>query len=122
MRRSMIPLLTASFIALGCGASYPVPTQSLSDAQSAVRSASELGAANEPKAQLHLQLAQEQITQANAAMKDGDNARADALLMRARADAELAIALTRDQGARTAAQKAVDQSNSQRSTNQGVSQ
>jgi hypothetical protein len=122
MRRSMIPLLTASFIALGCGASYPVPTQSLADAQSAVRSASELGAANEPKAQLHLQLAQEQITQANAAMKDGDNARADALLMRARADAELAIALTRDQGARTAAQKAVDQSNSQRSTNQGVSQ
>jgi hypothetical protein len=73
---------------------------------------------------LHLQLAHEQIAQASAAMKDGDNARADALLLRAKADAELAIALTKDQSATTEAQKAVDQSNSQRSinANQGASQ
>jgi hypothetical protein len=124
MHRSMIPILTASFIALGCGGTYPVPTQGLADAQSAERSATELGAANQPKAQLHLQLAQEQIDKATAAMKEGDNARADALLMRARSDAELAIALTRDQGAKTEALKAVDQSNSQRSINasQGASQ
>ena len=124
MHRSMIPILTASLIALGCGGTYPVPTQGLADAQSAERSATELGAANQPKAQLHLQLAQEQINKATAAMKEGDNARADALLMRARSDAELAIALTRDQGAKTEASKAVDQSNSQRSINasQGASQ
>jgi hypothetical protein len=124
MHRSLIPVLTMSLAALGCAASYPVPTQSLADAQSAERSASELGAASQPKAQLHLQLAHEQIAQASAAMKDGDNARADALLLRARSDAELAIALTRDQGAKTEAQKAVDQSNSQRSinANQGASQ
>jgi hypothetical protein len=124
MHRSMIPILTASFIVLGCGGTYPVPTQGLADAQSAERSATELGAANQPKAQLHLQLAQEQIDKATAAMKEGDNARADALLMRARSDAELAIALTRDQGAKTEALKAVDQSNSQRSINasQGASQ
>ena len=124
MQRSLIPVLAVSLVTLGCAATYPVPTQSLADAQSAERSASELGAASQPKAQLHLQLAHEQIAQASAAMKDGDNARADALLLRARSDAELAIALTRDQGAKTEAQKAVDQSNTQRSVNanQGASQ
>lgn len=124
MYRSLIPVLTMSLVTLGCATAYPVPTQSLADAQSAERSASELGAASQPKAQLHLQLAHEQIAQASAAMKDGDNARADALLLRARSDAELAIALTRDQGAKTEAQKAVDQSNTQRSVNanQGASQ
>jgi hypothetical protein len=57
-------------------------------------------------------------------MRDGDNGRADALLLRARSDAELAIALTRDQSAKTEAQKATEQSNTQRSTNanQGAAQ
>jgi PBP1b-binding outer membrane lipoprotein LpoB len=117
MQRSIISVtLTASWLALGC-ASYPAPTQHLADAQSAERSAVELGAPNEPKAQLHLALAREQIGQATVAMKDGDNERADALLLRARSDAELAIALTRDKSAKTEARKAVDQSNTQRSTN-----
>jgi len=125
MHTSIILLtLTASWFALGCGGSYPVPTQNLAEAKSAERSAVELGAANQPKAQLHLELAREQIAQASAAMKDGDNGRADALLLRARSDAELAIALTRDQSAKTDAQKATEQSNAQRSTNanQGAAQ
>ena len=124
MHRSMTTVLAASFVALGCGASFPVPAQPLADAESAERSATELGAANQPKAQLHLQLAREQITRASAAMKDGDNERADYLLRRARSDAELAIALTRDQSAKTDSQKATDQSNAQRVTNanQGAAQ
>ena len=115
--------LTATWLALGC-ASFPVPTQHLADAQAAERSAAELGAANQPKAQLHLALAREQMGQASVAMKDGDNGRADALLLRARSDAELAIALTRDQSAKTDAQKATDQSNAQKTTNanQGAAQ
>jgi hypothetical protein len=123
MHTSIIPLTLAAFW-LGCGASLPVPAQDLAEAQSAERSAVELGAANQPKAQLHLQLAREQIALANAAMRDGDNGRADALLLRARSDAELAIALTRDQSAKTEAQKATEQSNTQRSTNanQGAAQ
>ncbi len=122
MHRSMIPLFAASLVTLGCAASYPVPAQSLADAQSAERSASELGAASNPRAQLFLQLAHEEITKAGVAMKDGDNERADSLLLRARADAELAIAMTREQGARTEAQKAMDQANAQQTTNvnQGV--
>jgi hypothetical protein len=120
----MIPILAASLVTMGCAASFPTPTQSLADAQSAERSASELGAASQPKAQLHLQLAHEQIAQASAAMKDGDNERAGGLLLRARSDAELAIALTRDQTARTGAQQAVVQSSVQQTTNvnQGAAQ
>jgi hypothetical protein len=114
-----------ALVALGCGGSYPVPTQDLANAQSATRSAAEIGADNQPKAQLHLSLARDQIAQANAAMKDGDNERASSLLVRARADAELAIAMTRNQGAKVQSQSATDQSNAQRTTNvnqQGAAQ
>ncbi len=117
MHRSLTAIIGASFIALGCGGTYPVPTQPLADAQSAERSATELGAASQPRAQLHLQLAHEQIVQANAAMKDGDNQRAESLLVRARSYAELAIALTRDQAAKTDATKATVQSNAQQTVN-----
>lgn len=130
MNRSMIPLLTASLVSAaamataGCAASFPTPTQSLADAQSAERSAAELGAASQPTAQLHLQLAHEEIAQASAAIKDGDNERANGLLLRARSDAELAIALTRDQSAKTGAQQAAVQSSTQQTTNanQGAAQ
>ncbi len=88
MHGSMIPVFAACLVTAGCASSFPTPTQSLADAQSAERSASELGAADQPKAQLHLQLAHEQIAQANAAIKNGDNERAGGLLLRARADAE----------------------------------
>lgn len=124
MHRSLFPILAASVVTIGCAASFPTPTQSLADAQSAERSAAELGAGTQPKAQLHLQLAQEQIAKATVAMKDGDNERANGLLMRARADAELAIALTRDQSAAVAAQKATVQANAQQTVNanQGATQ
>ena len=117
MHTSMLVLLAASSVALGCAGTFPAPTQRLADAESAERSAAELGAASQPRAQLHLQLAHEQIARASAAMKDGDNQRADGLLIGASSDAELAIALTRDQSAKTEAQKAVVQSNAQRTTN-----
>lgn len=117
MHRTLIPSIAAACFVAGCGASYPVPTQQLADTESAERSAAELGAASEPKAQLHLQLAQEQLTQANVAIAGGDNARANVLLTRARSDAELAIALTREGTAKAAAQAAIDQANVQKATN-----
>jgi hypothetical protein len=104
-------------LACGCGINYAVPSQQLADAQSAERSATELGAASEPNAQLHLQMAHEQIVAANAAIRDGDNETATRLLSRARADAELSIALTREATAKTETQKAFTQSNNQRVTN-----
>jgi hypothetical protein len=117
MKLGTLLLGTTSLLMVGCGASYAAPSQHLADAQSAERSAIELGAANQPQAQLHLQLAHEQILAANVAIRDGDNERADRLLARAKSDAELAIALTREQGAKVQAQGATTQSNNQRITN-----
>jgi PBP1b-binding outer membrane lipoprotein LpoB len=110
--------LMAPFLA-ACGASFPAPTQRLADAQSAERSALELGANNEPVAQLSMKLAQEQIALAKKAIADGENKRADGLLIRAKADAELAIAQAREKNAKIEVQKAVDDSAAQKATNVG---
>jgi len=109
----MAPLVGA------CGASYAPPTQRLADAQSAERSAGELGANGVPAAQLSLKLATEQIAQAQKAMKEGDNVRADSLLIRAKADAELAIAQAREKGAKLESDKATQDSDAQKATNVG---
>jgi hypothetical protein len=104
-------------LTLGCAGNHPPPTQQMADVQSANRSATELGAQSNPKAQLHLKLAQEQLERAKVAMQQDDNQTAEWLLRRAKADAELAVALTRDASAQTQASKALDQSNAERSTN-----
>jgi hypothetical protein len=102
---------------LACGASFPVPTQHMADAESAHRSALELGAANQPAADLHVKLAEEQMAQAKTHINDGDNRGADSLLIRSKADSELALALAREQNASVGVQKATDQSNSTAETN-----
>ncbi|MGO8994589.1 MAG: DUF4398 domain-containing protein [Polyangiaceae bacterium] len=103
--------------ALGCGASFPIPTQHLADAESAHRSALELGAANQPVAKLHVKLAEDQMSKAKTLMSDGDNKEADSLLIRSKADSELALALAREQAARVDVQRASAQSNSTDITN-----
>ncbi len=120
MYKSIVSVMVGAPLLWGaCGASFPAPTQRMADAQSAERSARELGAYDEPKAQLSLKLAQEQIAQAKVAMNDGENKRADSLLIRAKADAELAVAQTRERGARLEGQEAVDDSAAQKATNAG---
>ena len=102
-----------------CGGSIPPPTQRLADAQSAERSARELGAERVPAAQLSLKLAQEQIADAKTAMANEENRRAESLLIRAKADAELALAQTRETGAKVQGQEAVEDSAEQKATNVG---
>lgn len=93
---------------LGC-ASTPVPADRMAQSQASLRAAEEVGAKNVPPAALHLQLAQEQMEQGKQLIKNGDNERARFVLLRAEADAELAVALAREQSMRDAAQKAVAQ-------------
>jgi len=94
-------ILTTSFIAgvglmaVACG-SAPQPTERLATAQAAVRAAKEVGAKDVPQAQLHTQLAEEQVQQAQKMIENGDNERAEMVLRRATADAELAVALARE--------------------------
>ena len=117
MKTRIYTAASTLLLALGCAGTYPPPTQQLADVQSANRSATELGAQSNPNAQLHLKLAEEQLNQAKLAMQQDDNQNAERLLTRAKADAELAVALTRDASAQKLAGTATDQSNAERSNN-----
>jgi hypothetical protein len=117
MNKLITALIATSGLALGCGASQPPPTQQLADVQSATRAAEELGATREPQAQLHLKLAEEQMAKAKLAMDKEDNPRAESILARAKADAELAVALMHLENAKQTSAKADDQANSQTSLN-----
>ncbi|OJY24719.1 MAG: hypothetical protein BGO98_18995 [Myxococcales bacterium 68-20] len=100
------PLIAAALLLVACGSSLPPPSDRLASAEAAARSARELGAEKEPKAQLHLKLASEQIDQAKKLMADGDNKRADLILQRANSDAELAVMLAKENTAKAAADEA----------------
>jgi len=110
-----LPAILGLLVALStaaCGGGMPPPSDRLASAEAAARSATELGASKEPKAALHLKLAQEQIDQAKNLMKDGDNRRADLILQRAGSDAELAVMLAKENNASAEAQKAKERVNS----------
>lgn len=117
--RRLFPLILASPAAFGCAGSFPEPTQRLADAQAAERSARELGADDQPKAQLSLQLAQDQIALAEKAIEDREHEQADSLLIRAQADAELAMAQTRESNAQASRAGAVEDSTKQKNVNEG---
>jgi len=120
MNKAILSLITAAPIVWGaCAATVPPPVQRMADAESAQRSARELGANNEPSAQLSLKLADEQIAEARAAIKAGENQRAEGLLIRAKADAELAIAKAREKNAQVAGKDAVTDAAAQKATNVG---
>ena len=97
MRTTFLSAL--GLLAIGC-ASHPAPTQQVASSLAAVRGAEEAGALQVPEAALHMKLAEEQLQQAQALMSDGDNQRAEDLAVRAYQDAELAIALARENEAR----------------------
>ncbi len=107
MSRS-IPWLAAIALATGC-ASYPVPVQRLADAEGTSRAAQQNGAEAIPQAQLHLRLAREGIASAQALIANGENRRADYVLIRAQTDAELALAESKEQIARSEARATLDQ-------------
>jgi uncharacterized protein DUF4398 len=115
-RKSSLLMVTLPLLG-ACGASLPPPTQRLADAQSSERSAREVGANDVASAQLSLKLANDQIALAQKAMADGDNERADMLLVRAKADSELALAQAREKKAATEHKEAIADSADQKTTN-----
>jgi hypothetical protein len=119
MHKPILSLAGAVAFVAACGGSFPPPTQRLADAQSVERSAREMGANEAPAAQLSLKNTQDQITQAQKAMAAGDNERADALLIRAKADGELALAQAREKMAHADRKEAVEDSIDQKATNAG---
>jgi hypothetical protein len=87
-------------------ASYPTPTGRMADAVATTKTAQDEGAQTNPRAQLHLKLANDQIEQAKRLIADGDEKRADFVLVRAKADADLALVEAREATAQRQAQAA----------------
>lgn len=98
MRTMLLSALGALAVS-GC-ASHPAPTSQIASSLAAVRGAEEAGALEVPEAALHVKLAQEQIEQAQSRMSSNDNERAEGLAVRAYQDAELAIAIARENAAK----------------------
>ena len=109
MTRTICALGAVLAVASVSCASRQPPTDNLANAIAAVRGAREAGAGDEPKAALQLKLAEEQVSQARAMMKNGDNERADHMTLRALNDAELALALAREHQAKALAKEAAEQ-------------
>ncbi len=104
--RSWSFVTVLAIAALGC-ASAPKPEARIASSEGAIRGAEEAGANSVPEATLHVKLAQEQRQQALTLIKDGgDNHRAEMILARSEADAELAVALAREAEAKAEAAKA----------------
>ena len=105
---ALFTLMSSALLIAACGGA-PVPTERMVASEAALRGAQEVGAQNVPQAALHLKLAEEAITKAKALITDGDNERAEYVLIRAKADAELALALAKESNAKADAQRALDQ-------------
>jgi hypothetical protein len=103
------PSLAAAILcAAGCASTANVPNEKAESSSAAIRAAEEVGASHDPDAALHLQLAKEQYEYAQRLPNPADKPRADRLMRRAQADAELALALARTDEDRSNAQAAID--------------
>jgi hypothetical protein len=85
-----------------------VPSLGAEDSAGAIRAAEEVGAAHSPEAALHLQLAKEQFEHARKLTSPNDRETSTRLLLRARADADLSLALTRANTEKLEAQAALE--------------
>jgi hypothetical protein len=104
--KNIRPFLTVGLLLSACAA--PVSTERVSATEASIRAAEEVGAGKVPRASLHLQLAKEETEHAQKLLSDGAKPHAEGLLMRAEADAELAVALARESGLKTEAQQAME--------------
>lgn len=93
---------------MACGGAA-VPQEALTAAQADVKGAEVGGAAENPKAALHLKLAKDQIETAKKQIDDGDNEAAARTLDRAQVDAELALSLSKAAKAEGEASEASEQ-------------
>jgi hypothetical protein len=106
MRLAKLGLLIPMTFAVGCGgASYPAADST--PTKTAISAAEAVGAPSVPQAALHLKMAKDQLTTAEALIADGENDEAYLVLERARVDAELSMALAKESSMRNEAAEAL---------------
>jgi len=98
-------VVVATAIIVGCA---NAPLRTTEATTSGIRAAEEAGAAKVPQASLHLQLAKEELELARDLAAKGDKKEAASMLLRAEADAELAVALSRGDKEKAEAMAAIE--------------
>lgn len=91
---------------LACGTDEPAR---MGTVEATIGGAEQMGPQADPQAALYLKLAREEMAAAKKLSDEGEDEKADRMLMRAQADAQLSLALSRQSQERTDAQSAVDQ-------------
>ena len=94
-----------AIVIAGCGSS---PAINKEPSTSAISAAEEAGASKIPSASLYLQLAKEELENAKGLATNGDKEQAESMLLRAQADAELAVALSRGDADKKEAIEAIE--------------
>jgi len=111
MKQALFGLLGVTVITTACGGAA-IPQDQLTSSQAAIRAAEVGGDPGDPQAALLIKKAKDQVEDAKKLIENGDNHRADMVLKRAEADAELALALAQELATRNeaaAAQKQVQE-------------
>lgn len=93
--------------AVACGKAA-VPTEKLADSRSAIRAAEEVGADKYTDSSIHLKLAKDRLSIAERLIREDEPGRASLYLSESQADADLALAMARNQEEQTAATHARD--------------
>jgi hypothetical protein len=109
MTRGYHPVLATIAAVAGlcaCGGGYPEPRNQLTASEAAMRAAEVAGAQNSPQSALHLKRAREQIDSGKSLIGEGENERAEWVLRRAQADADLALSLSSEEVQRKKAAEA----------------
>jgi len=101
----MIGSLLLLAVAAGCASSPALRTDS---STTAIRAAEAVGANNVPNAALHLQMAREELELAKGMADKGQKDQASSQLLRAEADAQLAVVLSQEQNEKADAQQAME--------------
>jgi len=102
---SLATMLIGSAFGSGCMTRNMPSSTRIDSSEAAIRSARDLGADRIPDAAVHLELAQRQLDQAHRYIDERDDNNARWMLVRADADAHLALALTREARTREAAEE-----------------
>lgn len=99
----------AAALLWGCATTGEIPIQQMTDSRATIRAAEEMGAGRVDTAAHHLELAKQQTERATRLLDEGEERRAAFLFERATADAELAIALAREEPVRREAERLIQQ-------------
>ncbi len=103
--------LVAGAVAAGCASGAAAPTRQLADTRADIQSAQKMGAGEAADASLYLEYARHQLAQGERLMREGEAQKAEMVLRRAEADAELAAELAREEQVKRRAQETLDRIN-----------